>query len=149
MGITYLLAGHTAGNGVAVVCARQAHADGKRVRRAAAREACLGIVERRLEGKNSKGIAKELDLTEYNMGNCSDITRRMEAAGLPEPFRRLTEWPNHVMVSSHRDMKGVDARRSLQNHFPQYFFGDFNDSTSRISSSTGRIGMPFSALRRT
>jgi hypothetical protein len=32
-----------------------------------------------------------------------------------------------VMVSNHRDMKGVDARRSRQNRFPQYFFGDFQD----------------------
>lgn len=31
------------------------------------------------------------------------------------------------MVSDHRDMKGVDARRSWQNRFPQYFFGDFQD----------------------
>lgn len=31
------------------------------------------------------------------------------------------------MVSNHRDMKGVDARRSRQNRFPQYFFGDFQD----------------------
>ena len=31
------------------------------------------------------------------------------------------------MVSNHRDMQGVDARRSRQNRFPQYFFGDFQD----------------------
>jgi hypothetical protein len=31
------------------------------------------------------------------------------------------------MVSNHRDMKGVDARRSQQNCFPEYFFGDFQD----------------------
>jgi len=54
------------------------------------------IVERRLEGKTYKEIAKELDLTEYNMENCAAITRLMEAAGLPEPYRRLTEKPDHV-----------------------------------------------------
>jgi len=54
------------------------------------------IVEQRLEGKTYKEIAKELDLTEYNMENCAAITRLMEAAGLPEPYRRLTEKPDHV-----------------------------------------------------
>jgi DNA-directed RNA polymerase specialized sigma24 family protein len=53
-------------------------------------------VERRLEGKTYKEIAKELDLTEYNVENCAAITRLMEAAGLPEPYRRLTEKPDHV-----------------------------------------------------
>ena len=51
------------------------------------------IVERRLEVKTYKEIAKELNLTEYNMENCAAITRLMEAAGLPEPYRRLTEKP--------------------------------------------------------
>ena len=41
-------------------------------------------------------IAKELDLTDYNMENCAAITRLMEAAGLPEPYRRLTDKPDHV-----------------------------------------------------
>ncbi len=54
------------------------------------------IVERRLEGKTYKEIAKELDLTDYNMENCAAITRLMEAAGLPEPYRRLTDKPDHV-----------------------------------------------------
>jgi site-specific DNA recombinase len=54
------------------------------------------IVEGRLEGKTYKEIAKELDLTEYNMENCAAITRLMEAAGLPEPYRRLTEKPDRV-----------------------------------------------------
>lgn len=36
------------------------------------------------------------DLTEYNMENCAAITRLIEAAGLPEPYRRLTEKPDHV-----------------------------------------------------
>ena len=54
------------------------------------------IVERRLEGKTYKEIAKELNLTDYNMENCAAITRLMEAAGLPEPYRRLTEKPDHV-----------------------------------------------------
>ena len=31
------------------------------------------------------------------------------------------------MVSNHRDMKSVDARRSRQNCFSEYFFGDFED----------------------
>lgn len=46
------------------------------------------IVERRLEGKTYKEIAKELDLTKYHMENCARITRLMEEAGLPEPYRR-------------------------------------------------------------
>jgi len=54
------------------------------------------IVEGRLEGKTYKKIAKELNLTEYNMENCAAITRLMEAAGLPEPYRRLTDKPDHV-----------------------------------------------------
>ena len=54
------------------------------------------IVEGRLEGKTYKEIAKELDLTEYNMENCAAITRLMEAAGCPEPYRRLTEKPDYV-----------------------------------------------------
>lgn len=33
----------------------------------------------------------------------------------------------YVMVSNHRDVKGIDARRSWQNRFPEYFFGDFQD----------------------
>ena len=54
------------------------------------------IVGRRLEGKTYKETAKELDLTEYSMENCAAITRLMDAAGLPEPYRRLTEKPDHV-----------------------------------------------------
>lgn len=54
------------------------------------------IVERRLEGKTYKEIAKELDLPDYNIENCAAITRLMEAAGLPEPYHRLTEKPDHV-----------------------------------------------------
>ena len=54
------------------------------------------IVERRLEGKTYKEIAKELNLTDYNMENCAAIRRLMEAAGLPEPYRRLTEKPDRV-----------------------------------------------------
>ena len=53
-------------------------------------------VERRLEGKTYNEIAKELDLTDYNMENCAAIRRLMEAAGLPEPYRRLTEKPGRV-----------------------------------------------------
>lgn len=54
------------------------------------------IVGRRLEGKTYKETAKKLDLTEYNMENCAAITRLLEAAGLPEPYRRLTEKPDRV-----------------------------------------------------
>jgi hypothetical protein len=54
------------------------------------------IVEQRLAGKTYKAIAKELDLTEYHMENCAAIVRLMEAAGLTEPYRRLTEKPDHV-----------------------------------------------------
>jgi N-acyl-D-aspartate/D-glutamate deacylase len=43
-----------------------------------------------------KEIAQELDLTEYHMENCAAIVRLMEAAGLTEPYRRLTEKPDHV-----------------------------------------------------
>jgi len=75
------------------------------------------IVERRLQGKTYKEIAKDLDLTEYNMENCAAITRLMEAAGLPEPYRRLTEKPDHVpqWCSKHwlkaGDRKGGGKRR--------------------------------------
>jgi hypothetical protein len=54
------------------------------------------IVVRRLEGKTYKEIAKECDVTDYHMENCARIVRLMEAAGLPEPYRRLTEKPDHV-----------------------------------------------------
>jgi hypothetical protein len=54
------------------------------------------IVERRVAGKTYKKIAKELDLTGYHMENCAAIVRLMEAAGLAEPYRRLTEKPDHV-----------------------------------------------------
>lgn len=54
------------------------------------------IVERRLESKTYKEIAEELDLTKYHMENCARITRLMEEAGLPEPYRRLTDKPDTV-----------------------------------------------------
>jgi hypothetical protein len=54
------------------------------------------IVDRRIQGQTYKQIAKDLDLTEYHMENCARITRLMEAAGLPEPYRRLTEKPDSV-----------------------------------------------------
>ena len=54
------------------------------------------IVTRRLEGKTYKEIAKECGLTKFHMENCARITRLMEDAGLPEPYRRLTEKPDHV-----------------------------------------------------
>ena len=75
------------------------------------------IVERRLAGKTYKEIAKELDLTEYHMENCAAIVRLMEAAGLAEPYRRLTEKPDHVpqWCSKHwlkaGDRKGGGKRR--------------------------------------
>ena len=75
------------------------------------------IVEQRLAGKTYKAIAKELDLTEYHMENCAAIVRLMEAAGLTEPYRRLTEKPDHVpqWCSKHwlkaGDRKGGGKRR--------------------------------------
>jgi site-specific DNA recombinase len=54
------------------------------------------IVQQRMAGKTYKEIAKELDLTEYHMENCAAIVKLMEAAGLAEPYRRLTEKPDHV-----------------------------------------------------
>jgi len=75
------------------------------------------IVERRLEGQTYKQISKELDLTEYHMENCARICRLMEAAGLAEPYRRLTEKPDHVpqWCSKHwlksGDRKGGGKRR--------------------------------------
>jgi hypothetical protein len=54
------------------------------------------IVTRRLEGKTYKEIAKECGLTKFHMENCARITRLMEEAGLPEPYSRLTEKPDHV-----------------------------------------------------
>ena len=75
------------------------------------------IVEQRLQGKTYKEIAKELDLTEYNMENCAKIVKLMEAAGLAEPYRRLTEKPDRVpqWCSKHwlkaGDRKGGGKRR--------------------------------------
>lgn len=59
------------------------------------KHACV-IVQRRLEGKTYKEITKELNLTKDHIQNCAAITRLMEAAGLPEPYRRLTEKPDSV-----------------------------------------------------
>ena len=50
----------------------------------------------RLEGKTYQEIAKELDLTKDHSLNCARITKLMEEAGLPEPYHRLTEKPDHV-----------------------------------------------------
>ena len=75
------------------------------------------IVDRRLAGKTYKEIAKELDLTEYHMENCAAIMRLMEAAGLTEPYHRLTEKPDRVSrwCSKHwlkaGDRKGGGKRR--------------------------------------
>ncbi len=75
------------------------------------------IVTRRLEGKKYKEIAKECGLSDYHMENCARIVRLMEAAGLPEPYRRLTEKPDHVpqWCSKHwlkaGDRKGGGKRR--------------------------------------
>ena len=75
------------------------------------------IVERWLAGRTYKAIAKELDLTEYHMENCAAIVRLMEAAGLTEPYSRLTEKPDHVpqWCSKHwlksGDRKGGGKRR--------------------------------------
>jgi DNA invertase Pin-like site-specific DNA recombinase len=59
------------------------------------KHACV-IVQRRLEGKTYKEIAKELDLTKDHIQNCARITKLMEEAGLPEPYHRLTEKPDRV-----------------------------------------------------
>jgi DNA invertase Pin-like site-specific DNA recombinase len=75
------------------------------------------IVARRLEGKTYKEIAKEVGLGKDNMENCARITRLMEEAGLPEPYSRLTEKPDHVprWCSKHwlkaGDRKGGGKRR--------------------------------------
>jgi site-specific DNA recombinase len=54
------------------------------------------IVERRKEGLTYKAIGEEIGLTRHHMENCAEIVRLMEAAGLTEPYRRLTEKPDHV-----------------------------------------------------
>ncbi len=54
------------------------------------------IVTRHLEGHTYKDIAEEVGLTKYHMENCARITKLMEEAGLPEPYRRLTEKPDRV-----------------------------------------------------
>ena len=51
---------------------------------------------RRLEGHTYKQIAEECGLSKYHMENCARITRLMEAAGLPEPYRRLTDKRDEV-----------------------------------------------------
>ena len=48
------------------------------------KHACV-IVQRRLEGKTSKEIAKKLDLTTDHIQNRARITKLMEEAGLPSP----------------------------------------------------------------
>jgi hypothetical protein len=42
------------------------------------------------------GVAEELDLTKDNLQHSARVTKVMEAAGLPEPCRRLTEKPGRV-----------------------------------------------------
>jgi DNA-directed RNA polymerase specialized sigma24 family protein len=80
------------------------------------KHACV-IVQRRLEGKTYKEIAKELDLTKDHIQNCARITKLMEEAGLPEPYHRLTEKPDRVpqWCSKHwlkaGDRKGGGKRR--------------------------------------
>lgn len=66
---------------------------------------------RRLEGKTYKEIAKECDLTKYHMENCARITRLMEAAGLPEPYRRLTEKPDHMPLWCSKHWLKVGERK--------------------------------------
>jgi hypothetical protein len=76
-----------------------------------------GAVAAKLKKLDDKEIAQELDLTEYHMENCAAIVRLMEAAGLAEPYRRLTEKPDHVpqWCSKHwlkaGDRKGGGKRR--------------------------------------
>jgi hypothetical protein len=80
------------------------------------KHACV-IVQRRLEGKTYKEIAKELDLTKDHIQNCARITKLMEEAGIPEPYHRLTEKPARVArwCSKHwlkaGDRKGGGKRR--------------------------------------
>ena len=54
------------------------------------------IMERRQQGLTFKAIGEEIGLTRYHMENCAEILRLMEAEGLTEPYRRLTEKPDHV-----------------------------------------------------
>ena len=62
------------------------------------------------------------------------------------------------MVNNHRDMKGVDARRSRQNRFPEYFFGDFQDrlldrqdrdTRQRLEAALSEGGTPSAASSST
>jgi len=54
------------------------------------------------------------------MENCTKIVRLMEAAGLPEPYSRLTEKPDHVpqgcskhwLKAGHRKTGGRRRRAS-------------------------------------
>ena len=54
------------------------------------------IVKRRGDGLTYKAIAEELGLTKYHMENCARIVRMMEEQGVAEPYRRLSEKPDHV-----------------------------------------------------
>ena len=80
------------------------------------KHACV-IVQRRLEGKTYKEIAKELDLTKDHIQNCARITKLMEEAGLPEPYHQLTVKPDYVpqWCSKHwlkaGERKGCGKRR--------------------------------------
>ena len=47
-------------------------------------------------GHTYKEIAKTLDLMGYNIENCAKIVKLMEAAGIAEPYRRLTEKPDRL-----------------------------------------------------
>jgi hypothetical protein len=71
----------------------------------------------RRAGHTYKEIAKKLDLTDSSMENCAMIVKLVEAAGLAEPYRRLTKKPDLVpqWCSKHwlkaGDRKGGGKRR--------------------------------------
>jgi len=77
----------------------------------------LTTVERRRAGLSYAAIAKELGLSLYNMKDCVLLCRLMEEQGHNDPYRRLTEKPDHVPKwrSKHwlqaTDRKGSGKRR--------------------------------------
>ncbi len=70
------------------------------------------IVERRLQGRLYKDIAAEVGLSKYHMENCARITRLMDEAGVPEPYRRLTERPESVPRWCSKHWLKAEARRT-------------------------------------
>jgi hypothetical protein len=72
-----------------------------------------------LRGRPNKEIAKEFDHTASNMEKCAKIVKLREAAGLAEPYSRLTEKPDHVpqWCSKHGedDPRGIGGRHTSPN----------------------------------